>query len=506
MRWPVYRRPFQNRLFVSTALLTVFLFFAGLALNAFPIASAAADSQFFPQTGHTVTGKFLTYWQSNGGLAAYGYPLTDAQNEVDPQTGQTFLTQWFERNRFELHPEFAGTRYEVLLGLLGKDLRREALKVDADFQRVPKTTDPALPDNEQIYFDPTGHNLRGLFYDYWRNKGGLDRFGYPLTETHREIDPETGNLFDVQWFERARFELHPENQPPYNVLLGLLGKQLKTPKPGLEFAWKIPVGSGHETGPSGLALDPQSNFFVAETGDNQIEKFTNGGVFVSKFGGYGNLNGQLNHPLGLAVDHQGNVYVADRDNFRVQKFNNNGGFATAWGSQGNGDSQFDGVAGIAIDSQNNVFVTDTNNNRVQKFSSSGNFLGKWDAGGMFEGPAGITIDAQNNVYVSDAANRITKLSSTGQVLGRWGSQGRADGQLNGAAGLAVDSQGNLYVADSGNQRLQKFSNVGGFLGKYGSKGDEDGRVQNPVGLAIDANGNLFLADTGNRRIEKFRLR
>jgi hypothetical protein len=30
----------------------------------------------------------------------------------------------------------------------------------------------------------------------------------------------------VQYFERARFEYHPENQPPYDVLLGLLGRQL----------------------------------------------------------------------------------------------------------------------------------------------------------------------------------------------------------------------------------------------------------------------------------------
>ena len=31
----------------------------------------------------------------------------------------------------------------------------------------------------------------------------------------------------VQWFERARFELHPENAPPYNLLLGLLGNEIR---------------------------------------------------------------------------------------------------------------------------------------------------------------------------------------------------------------------------------------------------------------------------------------
>src|SRR3954469_13199318 len=90
-----------------------------------PVSAAADDSQYFPETGKTISGKFLQYWKANGGLATYGFPITDAKDEVDPETGKTFLTQWFERNRFELHPENAGTPYEVLLGLLGKDLRRE---------------------------------------------------------------------------------------------------------------------------------------------------------------------------------------------------------------------------------------------------------------------------------------------------------------------------------------------------------------------------------------------
>jgi hypothetical protein len=29
----------------------------------------------------------------------------------------------------------------------------------------------------------------------------------------------------VQYFERARFEYHPENQAPYNVLLGQFGQR-----------------------------------------------------------------------------------------------------------------------------------------------------------------------------------------------------------------------------------------------------------------------------------------
>jgi hypothetical protein len=36
-----------------------------------------------------------------------------------------------------------------------------------------------------------------------------------------------GNDYQVQYFERARFELHPQNEPPFNVLLGLLGREVR---------------------------------------------------------------------------------------------------------------------------------------------------------------------------------------------------------------------------------------------------------------------------------------
>jgi len=49
-------------------------------------------------------------------------------------------------------------------------------------------------------------------------------FGLPLSDP--QIESIEGKDYTVQWFERARFELHPENAPPYNVLLGLLGTEV----------------------------------------------------------------------------------------------------------------------------------------------------------------------------------------------------------------------------------------------------------------------------------------
>ncbi|MFN3336079.1 MAG: L,D-transpeptidase, partial [Thermomicrobium sp.] len=79
--------------------------------------SAAADWHelvlYFPQTGHHLSGDFLWAWISNGGLMTFGFPITE------PFTQDGLVVQYFERARFEYHPQNRGTRYVVLATLLG---------------------------------------------------------------------------------------------------------------------------------------------------------------------------------------------------------------------------------------------------------------------------------------------------------------------------------------------------------------------------------------------------
>jgi hypothetical protein len=179
-----------------------------LIWNYFDAAYPLATSINFPKTGHSVSNGFLRYWEQNGGLAIFGYPLTDEFQ----QHGTTM--QYFERARFEWHPGAAPDNYDVLLGLLGDEVtvnRRAA--GEAPFQ-------PVTADDSCAYFAPTGHNLCAPFVDYWNDNGGLAIYGYPISEAFSE------NGFMVQYFERARFEYHPENAgTPYAVLLGRLGAQ-----------------------------------------------------------------------------------------------------------------------------------------------------------------------------------------------------------------------------------------------------------------------------------------
>lgn len=78
------------------------------------------------------------------------------------------------------------------------------------------------PSDGTTYFAQTGHTLRGTFKTYWAANGGLPIFGYPTSEEFVERG-EDGHDYRVQYFERHRLELHPENPEPYHVLLSRLG-------------------------------------------------------------------------------------------------------------------------------------------------------------------------------------------------------------------------------------------------------------------------------------------
>lgn len=170
------------------------------------------SKRYFALTGHSLSGVFKRAWEGQGGLAQFGLPLTEPFTETSVDDGKSYTVQYFERVRMEHHPEKAGTAYEVLLGFLGKA-----------FHAVDPPR-PAIPGAR--YFPETGHNLSGDFRSYWERNGGLAVNGYPITEEITEVNAIDGKTYTVQYFERARFERHPENKAPYNVLLGHLGRQL----------------------------------------------------------------------------------------------------------------------------------------------------------------------------------------------------------------------------------------------------------------------------------------
>ncbi len=172
------------------------------------------EGTLFPETGHYLQGAFARYWREQGGLDQFGYPITGELIEPDPRTGQARTVQYFERNRFDLFPEFADTPYAVQLGRLGEiALQRQGVA----WQSLPRRQ---TGDSPCLFFAETGRQLCPPFRERWEQAGGLRRHGLPLTDAFEE----GGRL--VQYFERSRFEAHPENPPPFQVQLGLLTREL----------------------------------------------------------------------------------------------------------------------------------------------------------------------------------------------------------------------------------------------------------------------------------------
>lgn len=252
-----------HRLLIVAAI--VLLVVAGL-----PALPAAADT-YFPQTGYTVWGPFEAYWQQNGGLAQFGLPRTS----VYP-AGPTYDAQWFERGLFTFNPANPKP-YQVELQLLGSMITADR-RNEQPFQPAPAMMSPGAQ-----HFSQTQHNLSGKFQQYWQQTGGLAIYGYPISEVFQEQSKSDGKLYAVQYFERNRFELHPELAgTKYEVQLGLLGSEM-IDKLG---------------GPAAFANKGKPAFYPPPTGNSSSPAIPPGGTVVSP--GAGGTGGQQSSPAAAA--------------------------------------------------------------------------------------------------------------------------------------------------------------------------------------------------------------
>jgi hypothetical protein len=189
----------------ARVLVAIVLAVAALCVaGALSVQAQAPTSQYFPQTDHTVQGDFMRFFNTRGGLEIFGYPLTGELLEGGR------LVQYFQRTRMETRPENPDP-LKVVLGSLATELGYSEPPIPA--ASIPPANDPQCR-----YFTATGHTTGYAFLSYFDTHGGLEIFGYPITE----FKWENGRI--VQYFQRARMEWHPQLPPGQRVQLGNLGE------------------------------------------------------------------------------------------------------------------------------------------------------------------------------------------------------------------------------------------------------------------------------------------
>jgi sugar lactone lactonase YvrE len=443
---------------------------------------AAGDSYTFGQTGITVTGDFWTAWQGGRSFAdslyINGLPITAERNEISLTDGKTYMTQWFERARFEYHPEYAAPN-NILLGLLGTSAAQ------SDQNRAPFQT-VSNPGGSVAWFSQTGHTLGDsspggqAIAAAWNRMGGLRQFGYPLSQPFMEVSKDDGKSYLVQYFERQRFEYHPENQgTQYEVLLGRLGaeqaKNLAPPKIGLQT-----LASGFGS-PDDLTVTPSGDIIFGDFGNNAINILTPGGTPRVLATGF-------NEPEGIVVAKDGALIVAEQGTNRILEVDPQTGAKKVLRQLVNNTGQ-DGVDGIGLDpATGDILIPDSPYGRLLRMNRDGSSLQTIASG--FVRPTGAAVEPDGTIIVAEEfGNVVDKVNKDGSHT-RLATIFQPDD-------VVVGSDGSIYANSLGGE-IARIDPTSGKLTSLTSG------LNLPHGLGILGN-ELYIAEAGRNRILELSL-
>ncbi len=314
-----------------------------------------------------------------------------------------------------------------------------------------------------------------------------------------------------------------------------------------------------------LALDPNTNIYVADTGNGLVRKVAlSGGVWnvttlAGNPSGYGfadgtGTNASFNSPYGLTVDSSGKIYETDSFNSEIRRITAAGVVTTLVGTPpapgtNNGAgaaARFSQPGAVATDNAGNIYVADTFNDTIRVITTAGvvstpvglaGVPGSSDGAGnnaRFNLPFGIAVDNSGNMYVADTFNNTIRLVTPDGVVstisGLAGSAGTNNGvgstaRLNQPIGIAVDSQTNIFVVDSENATVREINRVAGswttstIAGSPFATGTNDGAGigalfgyyghsagkllgDGALGITVDSADNVYVADSGNSLLRK----
>jgi uncharacterized protein (TIGR03437 family) len=256
-------------------------------------------------------------------------------------------------------------------------------------------------------------------------------------------------------------------------------------------------------GPSSVVVAPDGAVYIADYGNNRIRKIGTDGTITTYAGtgarGYSGDGGpatsaNLSGPHTLALDPQGNLYVTDSGVYRIRRITPSGVINTVGGT-GNLTLSADG--GFAL-------VTDMSPGWI-KVTADGTIYYTDNGGGTTAEPG------YPRVRKIAPTGIVSTVAGTGVIGFTGDGGPATSAQLNRAYGVAVDPVGAFYISDGSFARIRKVDVNGiiktlAGTGVNGSSGDGgpalSAKFQQPEGLALDSDGNLYIADAFDKKIRK----
>jgi DNA-binding beta-propeller fold protein YncE len=186
------------------------------------------------------------------------------------------------------------------------------------------------------------------------------------------------------------------------------------------------AGPGQFNEPRGLTVTPEGNLAIADSKNGRIEVLSPTGEFRFEFG-KGILSPEYSGPSDVACDAEGSFYIADTWNHAIRKFSSKGELlktVTAWERQGDASTGFFGPRGVAVSAQGEVAIADTGHKFVRVFDRDLKAIVAWGGPGsepgQFNEPVGIAYDPSGRIYVADTGNgRIQRFSGRGEFDKEW---------------------------------------------------------------------------------------
>jgi DNA-binding beta-propeller fold protein YncE len=266
-------------------------------------------------------------------------------------------------------------------------------------------------------------------------------------------------------------------------------------------------GCGRLGAIGGLAADAKGNTYVLDSDQQLVQVFDAQGASVRCFGGNGSGAGRFRTGSGayaassasggIAVTDR-HIYVADTGNDRVQRFTLGGKNPKILGK-----GRLDTPQGLAVKGTR-LLVADDGHHRVVELTTSGRYV-RDSAGVDMRFPYDVAFDANGGAYVADNSfHRIIQLGAKLERKRAWGSEGGGHGKFVFPRAVAVLPGGNLVVADAGNDRVQQFTATGRYVRTIGINGRRQPYLSRPADVAANGLGEVTVAD-GNGRISWFSL-